>query len=418
VNNFISKGRLITLGLALIFMPFSVQLCHLSLLLFIMTCLLEGNFREKGKLFIDNPLAWILPSFFLLHVAGLLYTGNIANGWANLDKKIAFVLAPAIIVTAHPFGKKDLERLAWVFVGGCVAATAICLINAFTTSSSGQPMWNFGPQQPYIELHPGASPLWTYFSYTGLASGIGIHPTYFALYLYVCMLVVMRLGGRMAPALITYLVIFIVLLSSRIIVLVTVFTIVGAIVGRKYWLVGAGALAVIAFTLFLNPVAQYRNTQEYTKQNFNWPPAAFSNNPISIRTSLWWLSLRAVQEVNPVVGEGTGDVNDTMVRLADKFDVHNVLNTSDPHNQYLHTFIALGAAGLVMLFAVFLVPLRMLFRQRELLACAGLISFMFVCMTESALELQKGILLFSLFVGMTGNAARDWRFSTPDLKYA
>ncbi|HZY81728.1 MAG TPA: O-antigen ligase family protein [Cyclobacteriaceae bacterium] len=381
------------------------------------TCLLEGNFAEKGKLFVQNPLAWILPAFFLLHLTGVLYSGNTSNAWANIDKKIAFLIAPLIIVTANPFTKKELQQLAWIFVATCFAGTIICYANAISTSG-GQALWNFGPQQPYMELHPGASPLWTYFSYMGLASGIGIHPTYFALYLYVCILIVMRLNNRMTLPLIAYFLIFIVLLSSRIVVLVSIFTLIIALANKKSWMIGVGALTLIAVILFINPVARYRNTQEYREQNFNWPPAAFSDNPISIRTSLWWLSLNAVREVNPLIGSGTGDVNDTMVALADKYDVHNVLNTSDPHNQYLHTFIALGALGLAMLLAVFMVPLRLLFRQREFLACMGLISFMCVCMTESALELQKGIILFTLFVSLTGNVAREWRFSTQGLKYA
>lgn len=208
------------------------------------------------------------------------------------------------------------------------------------------------------------------------------------------------------------------LLSSRVIVLISIATIIAIIIQKKHWIIGAAVLVVATVALFINPVAQYRNTQEYREQNFSWPPAAFSDNPISIRTSIWWLSLKAVREVKPIIGTGTGDVNDTMVALADKYDVHNVLNTSDPHNQYLHTFIALGAIGLAMLLAVFLVPLRILFRQREFLACIGLISFMCVCMTESALELQKGIILFALFVALTGNVAREWRFSTQGLKYA
>jgi hypothetical protein len=88
-----------------------------------------------------------------------------------------------------------------------------------------------------------------------------------------------------------------------------------------------------------------------------------------------------------------------------------VLNTSDPHNQYLHTYIALGVVGLLALFAVFLTPLWILFRQKEFLACAGLMAFMLICLTESALELQKGIVLFALCVSIVGNQLKEWRLS-------
>jgi O-antigen ligase len=188
------------------------------------------------------------------------------------------------------------------------------------------------------------------------------------------------------------------------------------ITAKKETLVaGVAAMSVV---VLLNPLAFYRNLQEYTSSNFTIPPASLSDNPISIRTSLWWLSGQAISEINPVFGSGTGDVNDTIAILADKHNAHNILNTSDPHNQYLHTFIALGAVGLLALLAVFFAPLLMLFKQREFLACVGLIAFMVICLTESALELQKGIVLFSLFVSLTGNQFREWRFMTQRLKYA
>lgn len=425
MNNFISKARMITLGMAVAFIPFSVRYCHLALLLFMILCIAEGNFVEKAKVIATNPLAWILPMFFVLYLVGVFYSSNDTNAWRNLDKKLAFVLAPLVIVSANTFTKTDLQRLAWIFIGSCFVGTVICVANAMVMSSSGQSLWNFGPEQPYMALHPNASVLWPYFSYMGLASGIDIHPTYFALYLYVCTLILLRGFTEKFRwshiALIVYFLVFIVLLSSRIVVLTTVLTIVAVIANssiKKSWLIGAGALVIMGATLMINPIAQYRNTQEYRKSSFSWPPASMSDNPISIRTSLWWLSLNAVSEVNPIIGTGTGDVNDTMVALSDKYDVHNVLNTSDPHNQYLHTFIALGTLGLIWLLVVFAAPMLVLWRRREFLVCAGLISFMCVCMTESALELQKGVILFSLFVSLTGNAAREWRFSTQRLKYA
>jgi O-antigen ligase len=205
------------------------------------------------------------------------------------------------------------------------------------------------------------------------------------------------------------------------VVLMSVLTVVGVIVNtsiKKKWLIGVSALVVIATTLMINPIAQYRNTQEYRKSNFSWPPSAMSDNPISIRASLWWLSLRAVGEVNPIIGTGISDVKDTIVELSNRYDVHNILHTSDPHNQYLYTFIGLGAVGLIWLLVVFAAPLLTLWRQREFLACAGMFSFMCVCMTVSALELQKGIILFSLFVSLTGNVARSGVFQHNGLKYA
>ena len=420
MNNFISRARFITLGLAVAFLPFSIRYCHLALVLFMLVCIAEGNFAQKGRLIVQNPLAWILPAFFILHIIGALYSNNVSNAWGNVDKKLAFFLAPLLIVSTAPFTKIEIRRLLWIFVTVCFIGTVVCLVNAFLLSRTNAPLWNFGPAEPYLALHPDASDKWPYFSYIGLASGIGIHPTYFAFYLLVCVLIVLRTMDIRWPSmlLVTYMLIFIVLLSSRVVVAATVVALIGmAIAGTRERLLAGGVVIMIA-VMFVNPLALYRNAQEYTRSNFSWPPAAVNDNPISIRTSLVWLSIEAVKDVNLLIGTGTGDVNDDMTALADKYNVHNVLNTSDPHNQFLHTFIALGVIGLLTLVAVFAIPLWILFRQREFLACTGLIAFMAMCMTESALELQKGIVLFTLFVALSGNQLREWRFTTQRLKYA
>jgi O-antigen ligase len=429
-KNLILKARFLTLGLAIALLPFSVRFCHLALLLFCIICLAEGDFTNKIKDLARNPIAWILPAFFAIHLFGVLYSVNISNAWANVDKKIAFVVAPLIIASTRPFGKSELRQFMVIFVVSCFAATVVCLANSVILSSSGVPLWNFGPQEPYVNLYPGASNLWPYFSYMGLSSGIGLHPTYFALYLLTSVLILVHLltseDGKILHfkvtviGLIIYGLAFITLLSSRIVVLATALSMIVVLIrlGPQLKLaVAAGAVVVMAGVLLINPVARYRNTQEYTQTNFSWPPAKMSDNPISIRTSLWWVSFNALPEVNPIIGNGTGDVNDTMIAVSDRFDVHNVLNTSDPHNQYLHTYIALGTLGLVALLATFLVPLWIFSRQGNALACLAIISFMIVCMTESALELQKGIVFFSLFIAFTGNQLRQYKFKFQELRW-
>lgn len=415
MNKFILKARFITLGLAVALLPFSIRFCHLALLLFMVSCLAEGNLIQKGRAILQNPFAWILPLFFILHVISVAYSENVSNAWTNVDKKIAFFFAPLVIVTATPFTKEEIRKILWVFVAACVVGSIICFINAIIVSRTDVALWNFGPREPYLALHPGASGRWPYFSYIGLASGIGIHPTYFALYLLVSLLIVLRTVTKqwLMMLLVVYVVVVIVLLSSRIVAIATALTL---LLSQRRLLI-AGVLAIVVI-LLINPVALYRNAQEYTQSNFTIPPKTFNDNPISIRTSLWWLSAKAMRDVNPVIGTGAGDVEDTIVSLADQYNVHNILNTSDPHNQYLHTCIALGAVGLLSLLAVFAVPLVALFRQREFLACAGVFAFLAVCATESALELQKGIVLFSLFVSLTGNQLREGSFSIQRLKYA
>lgn len=386
MKKYISNARLISLGLTVALLPFSMQLCNVALFIFIFTCLIEGDFEIRTKEIASNPITWILPLFFLLHVIGVFYSGNSSSGWSNAEKKLAFLFVPLLVGSAKPFEKEELRKVMWIFVSACVLGTLVCIIN----------------------IHPNASDFWSSISYIHLAEGIGIHPTYLSLYLLICILIILNTMKKtwITTALVIYLLIFIVFLSSRIILLATLITLIAAAPKRKLLFAGVG---VILIATFLNPLSRYRNLQEYTASNFAIPPATMSDNPISIRVSLLWLSVKAMADVNPVIGNGTGAVEQTISALADEFNVHNILNTSDPHNQYIHTYIALGAPGLFLLVAAFIVPLLIFFQKREFWLCAGLLIFMSVCFTESVLERQKGIVLFSLFIGLSGNHIREWR---------
>ncbi|MEJ0029484.1 MAG: O-antigen ligase family protein [Bacteroidota bacterium] len=363
------------------------------------SCLAEGDFANKGRLILQNPLAWVLPLFFVLHVIGVFYSDNVSNAWSNIDKKVAFAFVPLIVVSAKPFTRDEIRWVMWLFAGACFAGSLICLFNAMFLSEGD---W------------------WLRASYVDLAAGIGIHPTYLSLYLLVSILIVFKTikNQWMSAALIIYFLVFIVFLSSRIVIVSTALVVIAVAISNSRRNLMIACMAIMVIALFANRVSFYRNVQQYTKENFSLPPAAMADNAITIRMSLLWLSIHAIREVNPIFGTGTGDVNDTIAALQDRYNIHNILNTSDPHNQYLHTYIALGTVGLLALLAVFLTPLWMLMKQREFLVASVIIVFMLISLTESLLELQKGIVLFTLGISVVGNQMKEWRFTTQELKYA
>jgi O-antigen ligase len=106
---------------------------------------------------------------------------------------------------------------------------------------------------------------------------------------------------------------------------------------------------------------------------------------------------RALHEINPVFGAGTGDVNDLMSSLVVRTNPDLEPGIFDPHNQFLHTWLALGMVGLLTLMAVLVVPMYFAYRKKYFLTSAFISLFLLVCLTESALEVQKGIVLFALF---------------------
>ena len=123
----------------------------------------------------------------------------------------------------------------------------------------------------------------------------------------------------------------------------------------------------------------------------------YTDTSIQIRLSLLKLSSLAGSSVSPWAGSGTGTAEGRLEEVASVQGISNSLGSFDPHNQLIYTFLDLGLAGLLCLIAVFVVPLREAWKTKSI-PCTGIILVFFaVCLTESAFELQKGIIFFTFF---------------------
>jgi O-antigen ligase len=421
------KIALGSLLMAVVAMPFSISLCHTGLILFLLNWVVSGAWDEKKKLLLDNPIAWLLPGFFILHLAGLIYTENLDNGWANLGKKIFLLLVPVAMASIPLFSKADLRKLLKAFTLACLIGTGVCLVNALSFSLESGTIHNFGNEtmNSFRSFNPDASYRWMYFSYIGLSSGIGLHPTYFGLYLLFCLLVLVHfysegelnpLEMKIVPFLSFYFILFIIFLSSRIITIGMLLLAI-AFIWRNYQKIKKLSVAVIllifglAFSfVYINPVSRYRNLQEasITKVAANNEPAG---NSLSIRASLWQLSKKSFDAINPWIGTGTGDVNDLMFSMSERYQIKNILETYDPHNQFFQTLLGLGAIGLFTLLACFFAPIFIAYQRGFYLYVTFGSLFALTCLTESALEVQKGIVFFSLFSSLLFYHQKSFSFS-------
>lgn len=199
--------------------------------------------------------------------------------------------------------------------------------------------------------------------------------------------------------------IFILLLSSR---AITIAYIASCIAGlswiffhsRRASFAVAGSITIIllsAASVFINPISRYRSYQEFAQSPLALETGKLYTTSSSIRLSLWWLGVKSINKSNWVIGNGSGDAINAMKATAKKYSITNTINSYDPHNQFIYTFLTLGVVGLLALAACLLTPLL-----RQGISISFLpISFMGVifilCLTESVFESQKGIVFFSLF---------------------
>lgn len=418
------KTILVTsLAIAILTLPVSMSLCHGALVIYMIAWGCEGRWREKAELLRGHPFIWVFVVFLLLHVIGISYSEDIANGWFNVEKKLFFFLLPAIFATTLSLDKKTIQLAFKAFIFTCVVTTLYCLAAAFYQTQTSQTQNNFDhvTLSLYQQLNPEANFSWMFFSYIELASRIGMHPTYLALYLVFSVLLLIHLFAEsfisFRPVkkvgiilLFFYLEIIIVLLSSRIIILAfAIITITGLIYILGFLkvkpvlqtVIVTMVLGPILFILLFNPVTRYRNIQEPAAEETYLPSEdGIYSYSTGIRKSLWMLGLSVIRESNPVIGVGTGDVKVAMKEMSQRSGLNNILHSYDPHNQFLYTQIGLGIVGLMMLLICLYFPIWTALRHKNYFYLGFMLIFTLVSATESVLESQKGIVFFAIFNSM------------------
>lgn len=89
---------------------------------------LEGNFKEKLCIFKKSRMLWVLASFFILHLIGMLYSSEIHRGLEDLRIKMPLLFLPMILLTSKPLNAKELKVLFYFCIGGALVSSFWCLI--------------------------------------------------------------------------------------------------------------------------------------------------------------------------------------------------------------------------------------------------------------------------------------------------
>jgi len=403
-------------------LPFSILLCHLGILIILLNWIAQRNWSKKWETLKKTPTVIFFVLYFTWLVIGTFYSEELANAWFNVEKKFTFAVVPVVLATST-LSEKNKNLLYQAFVLCCGIGVLICLGSAIQRVyiNSDLTALNFGATQPALLLiNPLFSQDWQHFSYVALASGIGIHPTYFAIYIIFCICIVVlqyntgKFNGYTTIALIGFFILFLALLSTRItFMVILIIALVGLIrASKKVTQTSIKKLAIGGTFVFLflvltalNPISLYREFQEINATNFDIRKNTEYTNSTEIRLSLWWAGLKTVLQSNPIVGSGSGDTQLEMNKTLKAYSISNSLNSHDPHNQFINTFISTGLIGLILLLGCYLYPVRQAWLQKNFLQLSFIGLVLLVSLTESFLESQKGIVFFVIFqsLALTGS---------------
>lgn len=245
-----------------------------------------------------------------------------------------------------------------------------------------------------------------------------MHPTYLTMYLSVAVYFVLerllqttnRTQGIIVGAELLFLLANSILLSARTalattLLLTIVFAFIAirekkfSVAARTGWFLAIGCS--ILFYVGMNKINnRFTQVEEAIVQQSD---QATVHNSTTGRIEIWKESLVLLQD-NWMIGTGTGDIKDELLKsyAAHQF-TYGLERKLNSHNQFLQTWLALGIAGLLSLVALLLIPLikTRISTDNAFLFLVGIITLN--AMTESILEVQKGVFFLSFFYSLMLN---------------
>lgn len=359
-----------------------------------MTLFSKEQFNMMISRFKIEKYLWLLPLFYLLHAAGLIWSTNYTQASLDLQIKLTLLLLP-IILSSFQIDDAFINKIRRYFIGGVLVSCIYLLAIAFNS---------------YIH-----SRQLSVFFYSELSSHL-MHPTYFSMYLNAALIFVfheMILSNHrrtiwMGAAFMILFFTMIILLSARTAEATAFISILIMIV--LYWK-KKGSYRFIYPLLFVFAVSaslqvlmlKYSNRfaqVEVAVQN-NEAPTTASYNSTTGRFEIWKETISLLPEYW-LLGTGIGDVKDVLNQEYHKNDfAYGYEKSLNAHNQYLQSFLALGIIGLLLFVLTIKIPWIMRKSYHPLLLMM-LFIFALNCLTESMLEAQRGAIFFALIISLFG----------------
>ncbi len=389
-------------------LPWTIPANSISLIILACVWLADAQWKAKWERLRNSPWVFAFFAFFLLHVFGVLYSSDVHGAGFELEKKLTFILLPLIAATGKPLDEAAIDKLRMGFVYSCALLTAGSLLyTLFYFWYSPPALANFDAETDALfhQFNPAAANFWQYFSYIQVVTWMDLHPGYFSMHVILCILFLVERMTRTHQVKMGYLgliglfVIVLSFLTSRmaivsIVVLLCYFIFRYREARLQPGVLAGGALVLLFGLIWLNPVSRFRTIQEPSATMLQINSGTGQWNSVNLRLLEWRASAAAIR-TNGLIGVGTGDaqtkLNEYYAGYANQAKTLNY----NAHNQYLQTTIELGIPGLLLLLNCIFLPFARI--QRSTLYTSFIILFSLMCLTESMLARQKGIVFFTLF---------------------
>lgn len=347
----------------------------------IVLAIVSLTLRVKHRVFIKKwDLAYLFFIIFFYYVIRLYGSHDFAEGLKFVEKNLSYLIIPMVVIPS-------LVNNVNIVYKGFVLSFALVSVNTMVMSTIQ--FLFFNPEKTW---------------YFQRIAEFGFHPTYMGLYSIISLIILNKLKpfkNKTNLLLIGVNILFIIFSASRIAVFGLLFIFLfRAIVFRKksyvYTLFLAGSFLITAY--YVSNDFRYKIDQLKSFKGFD----NYDNNDygsVSVRVAKI-MAATNVWHDNYWFGYGSGGLNEALnVQYRSKaIECWPCSQRKyNPHNQYLSILAGHGIFGIALFFVLFGYLVFYAIKYRNIMLIEFIIIFLIFSLTESILERQKGLLLFTFF---------------------
>jgi hypothetical protein len=386
--------HLISLGLVCVGLLFPKKISSITIILFgLLSALRPFIFKKKFPKWNIKVLVFL--GFYFLYVFGYFYSKNTEVASSLLERNLSWLILPGFIYFFIDIDIKEKRKLLFFFAVATHVFAAFYLITAFFR---------------YFKTDEVSV-----FYYRELTKIMDFHPIYFAMYLLFALAIFSRgyfkKYYKISFKIILLLTIFDALmlgfLSSKNVL--AVFIISLCIIIWKYLktknkiIIVPVIIGLIVVSLFSFKGTTKRIHDEVFSKWELLSQDQFKYNDAFTGTTLRLITWKFVvkkmfSDNHYLTGVGSGDGQDF---INDVYKEHNMdaagyLNFN-MHNQILEYFVKFGLLGVIYFLVLLIISFKAALKTKDTLYVFFLILFLTISITESNLEVQRGLIFFMVF---------------------
>lgn len=368
-------------------------------ILLILALVITGYSKKKLAFKWKLPLI-LLICFYLAYLIGVFFTNNPDQAKLYLENKLSFLIFPLLFM----FETKFKFELKWIVFGAILGVLQVGILGLF--HSLGCNTADYGSLGCFTSSN---------FSYIH-------HPSYFAVYILITTFSSWY-GFFMnwkffkliwiIPLTFVFLVFYLQCLSlaGMLFLVLLLFFLFAKYIQHKFgkiaFLSSLILTPVLIFVLFSN-IPKFKvefNDSISSATKFMASPKKFMKEFTQYHTGseermiMWTVTLAQIKE-HPF-GVGTGDVDFYLQKeLKANYQENLATKNYNPHNQFLQTTLEIGIVGLLVLLSFIFTSFKIALKSRNLILLLLLATLVFNSLFESMLQLQSGIVYYSLWIPM------------------